>query len=212
MNESTKFLFDTSFDDNVPSPGAEPEPAVTADDIEAARLEGFQDGEQMGRNAAMAEIDAAAAGALQSVAEQLAGGVGHLQAMIAEQERYSVEIGVLVARRLAERLIDQHPLAEIQGLVLNCLQELRQEPRLVLRTSERVADHLRQSIDDLARNCGFEGRVVLLPQDDLADQDCRVEWADGAAERNAGQTEQEINDAVARFMNLRTNAAAAQTE
>lgn len=207
MSERTKFLFDVSFDEQVPASGLEKEPAVSAEDVEAARLAGYQDGEQAGRAAAMAELQAVGAEALDLISRQLEDSFSQLQNLIAAQERDAVDIGVHVGRRLAERLVDRHPLAEIQGLVMNCLRELRQEPRLVLRTSERVADQLRQDIDDLARNCGFEGRVVLLPQDDLSDQDCRIEWADGAAERDAARTEQEINNAVARFMDQRSDAA-----
>ena len=52
-------------------------------------------------------------------------------------------------------------------------------------------------IAPLAASTGFPGKLVILGDESLAGSDCRVEWADGGAERDTARTWQEIEAAVA---------------
>lgn len=204
---SQKFLFDENFGDADGSWSerrrrSKPE-TYTAEDLHTARLEGFAEGKAEGRRAATGEIEATAAAALDRLASGLDACRAELDLVLSAQARDAAEIAVEIGRRLAQELLAAQPLSEIEALVTHCLGELRDEPRLVVRTSEPVAEALRDRVDDLARRSGFEGRVVLLPDDALGPQDCRIEWADGGAVRELEAIEAEIADAVRRFTNAK---------
>jgi len=47
---------------------------------------------------------------------------------------------------------------------------------------------------------GFEGRLVVLAEPDIALGDCRIEWADGGVKRDSAATQAAIADAVARYI------------
>ena len=47
---------------------------------------------------------------------------------------------------------------------------------------------------------GFDGRLVVLAEPDIAPGDCRIEWADGGLKRDRAATEAAIEEAVARYV------------
>ncbi|HXW28667.1 MAG TPA: flagellar assembly protein FliH, partial [Xanthobacteraceae bacterium] len=55
----------------------------------------------------------------------------------------------------------------------------------------------------LVRTHGFEGRLVVLAEPEIAAGDCRVEWADGGMVRDRAAVERSIDDAVNRYLGAR---------
>jgi len=196
-----KFLFDQDFGAGSSALRKRPKAEIyEAADLEAARNEAQAEGEQRGRQIAAQEVEAAASMTLGMIAS----GIDECRIAIAEvvdrQSKEAARIGIAIGKRLAETLIARFPEREIETLITGCLKELRDEPRLVVRTSEAVAENLRDRIDQMATSAGFAGRVVLLPDDTMGPQDARVEWADGGASRDHTATEAAIAEAVDRFL------------
>ena len=54
----------------------------------------------------------------------------------------------------------------------------------------------RQLVKRLARERGFEGRLVVLGEPDLAPGDARMEWADGGVVRDRARIEAAVLDAL----------------
>ena len=203
MSESSKFMFDDKFDEigSDRSPTAK-QPAISAEDLARAREQAFAEGRSAGVAATRGEIDAAIAKALDAIMSGLTGlGAAQVTANDA-MYRDGLELACLVAGRLAPALIADQPLAEVEALVRDCLGQLRDEPRIVVRVGEESIDDLAPRIDGLAERCGFPGKIVLLPEDGLAVGDCRVEWADGGAERNREFLASAVDTAVARYMEI----------
>jgi flagellar assembly protein FliH len=71
---------------------------------------------------------------------------------------------------------------------------------VVVRAHDRVIATLQTRIDGMAASCGFQGKIMLFPDDQLNDTDCRVEWADGGAERNLDDMWKQIDAALQRMM------------
>ena len=57
--------------------------------------------------------------------------------------------------------------------------------------------------DGRARTRGFEGRLVVMGENELAVGDCRIEWADGGLVRDSAATEAAITQAVDSYVALR---------
>ena len=112
----------------------------------------------------------------------------------------AVELAAAIARKLAGRLIARQPQDQTEALVLRCMDDMRDEPRLVVRAAESVVQLLDQRVDQLVAQSGFGGKVVLVPDDTMAPTDCRIDWADGSAERNQAALEQEVDQAVERYI------------
>ncbi len=204
-----KFLFDTSFDQVRPpepkpeassAPVEPPEPSFTESDLAAAREEGVAAGRAAAAAEAQATIERATATALEDI------GRGLDTLIRAQTEagesflRTALETAVAITRKLHPELARRHGLVEVEGVLGHCLETLRDEPRLVIRVEDGLLDPLGAQIETLTRSAGFEGRVVLLADETIAPGDCRVEWADGGAERNSAALWEDIETAIRRAL------------
>ncbi len=106
-------------------------------------------------------------------------------------------------RRLFPALTRRHGTKEIEAVIQDSLDRLRDEPRVVVRVADGRLDALKERIDALTAKAGFDGKVVLLADEEIADGDVRVEWADGGAERDSERLWREIEKAVQRALGPR---------
>ena len=122
-------------------------------------------------------------------------------------ETEAVDIAVAVARKLCNELIAGEPMAGITGLVRDYFSHLVSTPHLVVRINEALYEIARERIELLAKRSGFEGRLVILAEPEIATGDCRIEWADGGVVLERAAIEIKINELVGRYMASRGQAA-----
>ena len=176
---TTPFLFDTDF--RRPRPSADAlraaEAAVRAE--AAAHARGLHEG----RSQAEAQIQGRFADAVNRLALAAAGLLAQGDAREAEREAQAVEVAVLIARKVAGDALDANPLAGITEAARAALQHLRGVPHLVVRVHESLVEPAESLVKRLARERGYEGRLVVLGCPDTAPGDARIEWADGGVVR-----------------------------
>lgn len=195
-----KFDFGVRFDESAPRREAPPPPKYGEAELAAAREAGRIEGIAQGRAQTEASLTAKIEAALKSVGAQLGellADRAHLHQELAVQ---SVRTVMAVLERTMPELARRHLQIEIEGLVRTCLSELYDEPRVVVRAADPVIDTLQEKIDQLSAACGFTGKVALFGDPELAPGDCRVEWADGGAERNFEATWRTIETAIERSL------------
>ncbi len=49
----------------------------------------------------------------------------------------------------------------------------------MVRINDSLYEAARERIERLAKQSGFEGRLVILAEPEIETGDCRIEWADG---------------------------------
>ncbi|WP_242390485.1 FliH/SctL family protein [Pararhodospirillum photometricum] len=89
-------------------------------------------------------------------------------------------------------------VAEIIALVTEALPQVLDEPRLVIRVHPDVADLVRERLEPLVAQYGYEGRVLVTADPRLGRPDCRVEWAAGGIERDCARQWEEIAEIITR--------------
>lgn len=213
MVHMRKFTFDTSFDPDAPDDGrtaetepAEPEPAPEPTygqaDLEAAvaaaRDEGRAEGETRARAAAEQAIETALSQALADIADGLKILVAERRAADTALQREAVRVARAAAGRVLPELARRHGLDELAAVVRDCLADLSEEPRVVVRVADALLDPLRARLDREPSVQGFAGHLVLLADERLGPGDLRVEWADGGAERDGAALLRAVDAALAR--------------
>jgi flagellar assembly protein FliH len=204
MHEATKFLFDTSFEgrtsERTKRPDGRPVPTRTEEELEAARHESYAAGHAAGIAETRAEVETVAAQALTVISREL-GTLGGVQtAALETMRRECAALAHAIGRKLAPALIQRYPLVEIEALVHQCLAELHDEPRVVVRASETTIAALKSRVAEVSAHTGFPGQVVLLPDDAMQGANCRIEWADGGVERDAEALSRRLDAAIQRFL------------
>ncbi|GLQ05849.1 FliH/SctL family protein [Sneathiella chinensis] len=208
MSSNSRFLFDTEFGTPQPPKKEEvtevvpegPPLEYTAGDLDQARAEGREAGMAEGRAEALQGIEATMAQTLEMMNAQLQATSGDHASRLENIRCEAASLAVAIANRLAPAMMERAPGTEVLGMIEECLADLHDEPRFVVRASEMVCDALKDRIDKLAQAAGFMGKIILLPDETKTGSDCRIEWADGGVERNLAETQQKIAEIVDRFV------------
>jgi flagellar assembly protein FliH len=200
MAAPAKFLFDTDFG----APDRARERAATAAEVAqkvaAAEARAYRDGFDAGQREAKAESDRRSALALEEIKIAMQGITARFAGIETKMETEAVDVAVAVARKLCSELIAAEPLGEITGLVSECFSHLVATPHLVVRINDRLYDAAHQRIEQLAKAIGFQGRLVILAEPEIATGDCRIEWADGGVVIERAATEAKIDELVGRYI------------
>jgi flagellar assembly protein FliH len=172
-----------------PEPEPEPEPDPLPALLEAARLEGKEEGRSAALREAHAASEAEAARALAEIARGMRDATDAAAALV---DGTATEIARLVLASLAAVLpaaAERVGEAEVERFAAALLPALAEEPRLELR----VAPALR---DAIAARFAQEQRVEVLEDAAVRPGDAKLRWRAGAAERNAAA----MQDAVLRLL------------
>lgn len=194
------FSFDT---EQVPE-----DESVSEEQLEAARTEAFA----AGREAALAEHLASEERRMSELCEVLLTKAGTIAESIDQVSqdvaRAALEVAMITVGKVLPALIESNAIDEIEGLVKQCLTELRSEPRVAIRLHASSLDAFKSRLEPIAGATGYEGKLVLLADDDLAPSDCKVLWAEGGASRTADDISRTITAAVQNYL----GAGAVETE
>src|SRR6516225_9959040 len=208
MAALAKFLFDTDF--GAPDKSRErPTQAEMAQKIAAAEAKAYRDGYDTGQREAKVESDRRAALALEEIGIAIKGIASRFAGIETRMETEAVDVAVAVARKLCSELIAAEPLGEITGLVRDCFSHLVSTPHLVVRINASLYEMAREGIERMAKQSGFEGRLVILAESEIATGDCRIEWADGGVVLERSATLAKIDELVGRYIATRDTAAGA---
>ncbi len=200
MAAPAKFLFDNDF----AAPDRAREKAATAAEVAqkvaAAEARAYQEGFAAGQHEAKAESDRRIALAMEEIRIAVQGIATRFSSVEDKMETEAVDVAVAVARKLCAELIAAEPLGEIIALVRDCFSHLVATPHLVVRINDALYDSAREKIERLAKQSGFEGRLVILAEPEIATGDCRIEWADGGVVLERGAISAKIDELVGRYV------------
>jgi flagellar assembly protein FliH len=198
MANAAKFLFGTDF--RKPEPDAR-QSAALAD----AEARGYMRGIADGLRQAEAEAKVRSADAQMRVAtamDQVGHGVAELLATLddhlARTEALAVDLAVTLGRKLAGDVLAREPLAAIAEAAAQSFQHLRGVPHLVVRVNDALVEDVDAMVLRLARDRGFEGRLVTLGDPDIPPGDVRLEWADGGIARDRTRIDEAVAKALGR--------------
>ncbi len=206
MSTNSRFLFDNEF---ASASGAakkkakelELPPAIyTEEQYQAALANAFEDGRQQGEQTAHAEKEVEANNLLENINQQVNTlNEAHSKAH-QNVKKDAAEIAIICAQKLANTFMENSAVSDVTKLVEECLRDLIEEPRVVVRASELVCDSLKERIEALTMSSGFQGQLILLPDDTKSGANCRVEWADGGVEKDMTQLQEKVSEIVNRYV------------
>jgi flagellar assembly protein FliH len=206
MEAVKKFRFELDF--GAPANPAERPiaPAEHALKLAEAESKAFADGYATAEKERVAEAERRTAIAFEQIGDGLEKLARGLAAIEGRLEAEAVEVAVAVGRKLAPELVAEQPFAEIAALATECFRQLAASPHVVVRVNDALHQVARERLEEIARARGFEGRLVVIAEPEIAPGDCRVEWADGGLTRNLAATETVISEVVSRYIAARRNA------
>lgn len=204
MAAPAKFLFDMDFSDKARERQATPSEIVQK--IASAEARAYRDGYEAAQREARAESERRTVLALEEIGIGIKGIAARFSGIEGRMETEAVDVAVAVARKLCSALIAAEPLGEVTGLVGDCFSQLVSTPHLVIRINDALYEAARDQIERLAKQSGFEGRLVILAEPGIDTGDCKIEWADGGVVLERTAIEARIDELVGRYIASRNQA------
>ncbi len=198
MASPAKFLFDTDFAAPVRERPATP--AEVAQKVAEAEARAYRNGYDSALREAKVESDRRSAAALQEIGAAIKTIAAGFASIESRMETEAVDVAVAVARKLASELIAREPLGEVTALIADCFAQLVSTPHIVVRINDTLYEAAHASIEALAKQSGFAGRLIILAEPNIATGDCRIEWADGGVVLERAAIEAKINELVGNYI------------
>lgn len=217
MAQPARYLFDLDLGDqaahvirHVPDPEEQAPPPVPSipEDLVAqliadAKREAFAEGVAQGeRNAANTAAHTIAALGT-TLATQMEPFAQALDEAILRHQSEAASLAMIVGKKLALHLIARYPTVELEALIAECLESLVDVPNLVVRCHPEMADAIRVSATQQANARGFEGRLVIMGDEDIRLGDGRMEWIHGGIVRDIAATSSQMDRQISDYLAAR---------
>ena len=185
-NSPQRFMFNTSFDPEAMKAEAQKKipPTFTEEQVAVAKEQSYDQGFVAGKEAALRDIQSQQNEILshiQIIFERMADEVWK---MAAQKKQAASDIALAIARKIVPDFVRKNGLQEMLAAIEGTVTEMINEPRMVLRLSETQFDDISREMNALTARVGYGGKMIILADNTLAANDCRLEWADGGMERS----------------------------
>ena len=190
---AVKFTFDDDFENHSGS-------SLSQSKIEEMREAAFAEGVEAGRAEALGSLEQNCEALLQNVLTAAQNLTARQDEQVARMQKEAAQLAYSMVEKLAPAMVEKTPLAEIELLLNQCLKNSPLEPRLVIRVDEAILPSLQDKIDKMKRDSGYQGQVILISESMPHITDCRVEWANGGAERDFDNLLNTIKETVQHFI------------
>jgi flagellar assembly protein FliH len=186
---ANKFLFDRDFRD----PGGA---AKNLAALQEAEQRGFAQGVAEGRRQAAAEAEAQLAAALRRLGDGAGALLTELAVQQAQVEEEAFAFAAALGRKLAGKALAAQPVEAIAEAARASFQHLRGVPHLVVRVNDRLVEAVEAQVQRMSREHGYEGRLVVMGDPDIAPGDARIDWADGGIVREQARIDAAVEQTL----------------
>ncbi|MGF1454606.1 MAG: hypothetical protein ACFB6R_04435 [Alphaproteobacteria bacterium] len=184
MKDAVKFTFDTEFSrDGQILRERQPRPKTrfSPEEMEAAKAQGFAEGQASAEAEATRAAAQATAEALEIVKTGLAHILSTLQGEVDAVRAEGARLAFETVRHLTAGLVDRHGADHVAGLIAEGLQGVREAPTVTITLAPDLAQDLGPRIAETAAAAGFEGQVEVKDDGAVQRADCRLTWGRGGA-------------------------------
>ena len=122
----------------------------------------------------------------------------------------AVKLTRVIMQKLAPRMMKEWEFREIEDTVAEAFKFLSNEPRVLIKVSERAHKTIETEITRITLKSGFQGDVQVIGDQLINNGDCSVIWDAGSLEKSLEETwstiDKIIDNVIAERTDCKTNA------
>lgn len=187
MNTIRKFSFDTEFSPTGDVVREAPR-KFTAEEVEAERQLAYARGAQD----ATAQAERQAAVALQALADAAKKLLSQLNRERQVMRDEAARLALVAAQKIAGAALEAHGVERAATAIEAAMDQLRHQPRLLVKLAPDAADALKPRIDELAQAHGYGATILVRAQSGLRDGEVVIDWSDGMVAMSPAETAAQI--------------------
>lgn len=116
----------------------------------------------------------------------------------------AVKLTRVIMQKLAPRMMKEWELHEIEETIKEAFKFLSNEPRVLIRVSERAHEPIETEIARITSKAGFQGDVQVLGDQLINNGDCSISWDAGSLEKSLEETWSNIDKIIDNVLAERT--------
>ena len=116
----------------------------------------------------------------------------------------AVKLTRVIMQKLAPRMMKEWELHEIENTIKEAFKFLSNEPRVLIRVSERAHEPIETAIARITSKAGFQGDVQVLGDQLINNGDCSISWDAGSLEKSLEETWSNIDKIIDNVLAERT--------
>ena len=211
MQLSQKFLFERDFDlekarqqrvaEEAEQQAATPPPPMFDEDtLLAAQRDAYNQGFAAGKAEAESSQQHIQLGLLDRIGHSLQHVLSAEQDRLHQMQDLALRTAFYMVKKFWPRFQAKSGLQEMEQFIAAQLAQNNEETRLVLRVHDSQLDPIATQLPRLKELQGFTGKVITLADDTVAPFDCKIEWADGGAEKLGRHTLDQLEHLIERLL------------
>jgi len=211
-----KFMFNTHFDDDIEDNSKkeflqdeqeiekEIEPTFSLQELQDQKAIEYKRGLQEGQAQMLTGIEKETANTLDMISSKVMTLSERQKEWAETVNKDAVKLTRVIMQKLAPRMMKEWELHEIEETIKEAFKFLSNEPRVLIRVSERAHEPIETEIARITSKAGFQGDVQVLGDQLINNGDCSISWDAGSLEKSLEETWSNIDKIIDNVLAERT--------
>ena len=195
-----KFMFNTHFDDDIEDDSKkdalrneqeiekEIEPTFSLQELEDQKAIEYKRGLQEGKAQMLTGIEKETANILDMISSKVITLSETHKEWADTLNKDAIKLTRVIVRKLAPRMMKEWEFHEIEDTIKEAFKFLSNEPRVIIRVSERAHEPIETEITRITSNAGFQGDIQVIGDQLINNGDCAISWDAGSLEKSLEET------------------------
>jgi flagellar assembly protein FliH len=212
-----KFMFNTHFDDEIEDNSnkdahrneqeieKEVEPTFSLQELEDQKAIEYKRGLQEGKAQMLTGIEKETANILDIISSKVITLNERHKEWADTINKDAIKLTRVIVKKLAPRMMKEWDFHEIEDAITEAFKFLSNEPRVLIRVSERAHEPIETEITRITSNAGFQGKIQVIGDRLINNGDCSISWDAGSLEKSLEETWSTIDKIIDNVMAGETN-------
>ena len=210
-----KYLFNTMFDEEEPKNtkdnkkdllkqeerlSVEDASTFSEEDLNVAKQIALKQGIQEGKAEVMSGIEREITSSLDAISLKLESLMQVHKKWAEAMNKDTLRLAHAIMKKLAPQLTRNGELNEVERTIAHAFEFINDQPKVLIQVSQHLKNPLQEKIDLITSRAHFDGQVILIVNNELVGDDCRIKWDSGEMERSMSTTWDQIDKIVDRVI------------
>ena len=210
-----KYLFNTMFDEDETKNtkdnkkdllkqeeklSVEDAPTFSEEDLNVAKQIALKQGIQEGKAEVMSGIEREITSSLDTISLKLESLMQVHKKWTEAMNKDTLRLAHAIMKKLAPQLTRNGELNEVERTIAHAFEFINNQPKVLIQISQHLKKPIQEKIDLITSRAHFDGQVILIVNNELVGDDCRIKWDSGEMERSMSTTWDQIDKIVDRVI------------
>ena len=175
-------------------------PTFSEEDLNVAKQIALKQGIQEGKAEVMSGIEREITSSLDTISLKLESLMQVHKKWTEAMNKDTLRLAHAIMKKLAPQLTRNGELNEVERTIAHAFEFINDQPKVLIQISQHLKTPLQEKIDLITSRAHFDGQVILIVNNELVGDDCRIKWDSGEMERSMSTTWDQIDKIVDRVI------------